>query len=263
MNIRKLDADRSFMISMASINTVLKLDSEFVKWFMPLLFAGSSSSHGAEFANYKHCNSMRPRTLFINGSEGWIRPVYALAQRNQCNGDDSASQSKKEANFLIGKEQEATCGYTLYPRGTSCTLDAPSNTTLYRDRPRHSRPHSPRMQQQFTLQKLRRLIPHGKDPPLYQLDPPSTTDLRHDLPMHSIALTRSGDPRHKTPRYQSHGGKTARVASLRGQAHSDHLPLGDAHHNDSRSPCELWQCNHGLCTLYSHPYPTGNQTPSE
>ncbi|KAJ6530463.1 hypothetical protein DFH09DRAFT_1093509 [Mycena vulgaris] len=62
-----------------------------------------------------------------------IRPAYALAQHNRYNGDDSASRSKKEANFLIGKQQEATCRYAPYPRGTSCTLhqlDAPSNTTL-------------------------------------------------------------------------------------------------------------------------------------
>ncbi|KAJ6533915.1 hypothetical protein DFH09DRAFT_1092290 [Mycena vulgaris] len=43
-------------------------------------------------------------------------------------------------------------------------------------------------------------------------------------PFIPINLARSGDPRHRTPRYQSHRGKTARVASLGGQSHSDHLP---------------------------------------
>ncbi|KAJ6550808.1 hypothetical protein DFH09DRAFT_1086438 [Mycena vulgaris] len=99
--------------------------------------------------------------------EGRIRPVYALAQQHRHNGDDGVSRSKKEANFLIGKQQEAMCGYTPYPRGTSCTLhqlDAPSNTDLHHDHPRHStQPHFPCMQWQSTPQDFRGPIPRGKD----------------------------------------------------------------------------------------------------
>ncbi|KAJ6553802.1 hypothetical protein DFH09DRAFT_1495365 [Mycena vulgaris] len=72
VNIGKLDADGSFMFNMAGVNTVLELDTNFLEWFMPLLFAGSSSSRGAEFADHKHCNGTRPRTLFINGSDVWL-----------------------------------------------------------------------------------------------------------------------------------------------------------------------------------------------
>ncbi|KAJ6602410.1 hypothetical protein DFH09DRAFT_1068819 [Mycena vulgaris] len=62
-------------------------------------------------------------------------------------------------------------------------------------------------------------FPMGKTRPLYQLDPPSTTDLRHDLPMRSIYSHRPRTQRRSTP-------QDSQIPIPRGKDRSSCIPRG-------------------------------------